>query len=334
MKTKSKFAKFTAAIIAASAMASGAAQAQNQVMEAIIFAGASAMPIYVAQEKGFFAREGLDVKTTPTPDSGFQMGNLIDGKFQVASTAVDNLIAYQEGQGSAKTQRTPDLIVIMGGGSTALALMALPSIKNMNDLKGKEFALDSLTTGYAFVLRRMLESNGFGPNDFIFVRTGGTRERFEALKAGTKAAGLISEPFTTQAKEAGFTFIGDAIQSVGRYQATVQIANRDWAKANEKATVGYIRAMISAIDWIYDPANTQEAAKILAAKVKIPEAAALPSIEGLTKGQAALAPKGALDVEGLKTVISLREQYAAPQKKMSAPEKYYDLTYYNKAVGK
>ena len=337
MKTTRKFA--FAIIAASAAIASGAARAQNQVMqnqvmEAIIFPGASATPIYVAQEKGFFAREGLEVRTTPTPNSGFQMGNLIDGKFQVASTAVDNLIAYQEGQGSAKTERTPDLIVIMGGASTSLALMALPSIKNLNDLKGKEFALDSLTTGYAFVLRRMLESNGFGPKDYTFVRVGGTRERFEALKAGTKSAGLISEPFTTQAKEAGFTFVGDAIQSVGRYQATVQIANRDWAKANEKATVGYIRAMISAIDWIYDPANNQEAARILAAKVKIPEAAAQPGINGLTKGPAALAPKGVLDIEGLKTVISLREQYATPQKKMSAPEKYYDLSYYNKAIGK
>jgi len=308
--------------------------AQTQTIEAVIFAGASATPIYVAQAKGFFAREGIEVKVTPTPNSGFQMSGLINGKFQVASTALDNLIAYQEGQGTAKTERPADLITIMGGASTELALMALPSIKDVAELRGKEFALDSLSTGYAFVLRKMLEKNGLMPSDYKFVAVGGTRERLEALRAGTMAAGLISEPFTTQAKKEGLSFLGEAVSSVGRYQATVQIANRWWAKENEKAMVGYIRAMISAVDWIYEPANKQETIKILAEAVKISEAAATPSVIGLTEGQGRLSPKGALDVEGVKTVLQLREQYGEPQKKMGAPEKYYDLTYYNKALGK
>ncbi len=308
--------------------------AQTQTIEAVIFAGASATPIYVAQAKGFFAREGIEVKVTPTPNSGFQMSGLINGKFQVASTALDNLIAYQEGQGTAKTERPADLITIMGGASTELALMALPSIKSVAELRGKEFALDSLSTGYAFVLRKMLEKNGLMPSDYKFVAVGGTRERLEALRAGTMAAGLISEPFTTQAKKEGLSFLGEAVSSVGRYQATVQIANRWWAKENEKAMVGYIRAMISAVDWIYEPANRQETIKILAEAVKISEAAATPSVIGLTEGQGRLSPKGALDVEGVKTVLQLREQYGEPQKKMGAPEKYYDLTYYNKALGK
>jgi len=308
--------------------------AQTQTIEAVIFAGASATPIYVAQAKGFFAREGIEVKVTPTPNSGFQMSGLINGKFQVASTALDNLIAYQEGQGTAKTERPADLITIMGGASTELALMALPSIKSVAELRGKEFALDSLSTGYAFVLRKMLEKNGLMPSDYKFVSVGGTRERLEALRAGTMAAGLISEPFTTQAKKEGLSFLGEAVSSVGRYQATVQIANRWWAKENEKAMVGYIRAMISAVDWIYEPANRQETIKILAEAVKISEAAATPSVIGLTEGQGRLSPKAALDVEGVKTVLQLREQYGEPQKKMGAPEKYYDLTYYNKALGK
>ncbi len=308
--------------------------AQTQTIEAVIFAGASATPIYVAQAKGFFAREGIEVKVTPTPNSGFQMAGLINGKFQVASTALDNLIAYQEGQGTTKTERAPDLITIMGGASTELALMALPSIKSVSELRGKEFALDSLSTGYAFVLRKMLEKNGLMPADYKFVAVGGTRERLEALRAGTKAAGLISEPFTTQAKKEGLSFLGEAVSSVGRYQATVQIANRWWAKDNEKAMVGYIRAMISAVDWIYEPANRQETIKILAEAVKIPEAAATPSVIGLTEGQSRLSPKAALDIEGVKTALQLREQYGEPQKKMGAPEKYYDLTYYDKALGK
>ena len=324
----------SAAIMTAALTAGSSAMAQTRTLEVIVFAGASALPIYVAQEKGFFAKEGLTVNVTATPSSGFQMSNLINGKFHIAGTAADNLIAYQEGQGTAAVEGPVDLIMVMGGSSTELALMAQPSIKSIGELKGKQFALDSLTTGYAFVLRKMLEKNGLQPTDYEFVAVGGTRERLESLKEGKMSAALVSEPFTTQAKNAGFTFLGEAVSAVGPYLASVQITNRAWAQQNEAAMIGYIRGLVNAVDWLYDASNTDEAVKILAAKVNTSEAVARPSTIGATRGQAALAPKGALDVAGLRTVLEVREQFAQPKKKMGAPEKYYDLTYYNKALGK
>ena len=327
--------KFMSAVIAAATLAAASsAMAQTRTLEVIVFAGASALPIYVAQDKGFFAKEGLTVNVTATPSSGFQMSNLIAGKFHIAGTAADNLIAYQEGQGTAAVEGPVDLIIVMGGSSTELALMAQPSIKTVGELKGKQFALDSLSTGYAFVLRKMLQKNGLQPRDYEFVAVGGTRERLESLKEGKMSAALVSEPFTTQAKNAGYTFLGEAVSSVGPYLASVQITNRAWARQNEAAMVGYIRGLVNAVDWLYDSANTDEAVKILAAKVNTSEAVARPSTIGVTKGQAALAPKGALDVAGLRTVLEVREQFAEPQKKMGPPEKYYDLSYYNKAIGK
>lgn len=305
-----------------------------QTIEAIVFAGNSAMPLYVAQDKGYFAREGLTVNVHPTPSSSFQMANLIAGKFHIAGTAVDNLIAYQEGQGTAKVDRVPDLVAFLGGSSTELPLMAQPSIKSIAELRGRELAIDSLSTGYAFMLRRLLEQNGLGPNDYTFVAVGGTRERLEALKSGKVAAALITEPFSSQAKNLGFSILGEAVKSLGRYQSGVQIADRAWARANEKAVIGYIRAFISGVEWIYDPANREEAAKILAGRVKIPEAAARQGVLGLVRGQAALEPKAEMDIEGLKSVIAVREQYAEPKKKMGPPEKYYDPSYYRKALAR
>ena len=85
----------------------GAAQAQ-QTVEVIVFPGGFNWPIWVAQERGLFAANGLTVKLTPTPNSVFQLTGLIDGKFDIAMTAIDNLIAYREGQGEAKVDG-PDL---------------------------------------------------------------------------------------------------------------------------------------------------------------------------------------------------------------------------------
>lgn len=312
----------------------GGAAAQERNVEVVIFAGTSAMPLYVAQDKGFFAREGLKVNITPTPNSGFQMTNLISGKFHIAGTAVDNLIAYVEGQGTAKFEGVADIITVMGLSSTELTIVAQPEYKSIAELKGKDLALDSPSTGYAFVLRNMLEKNGIGPGDTRFVPFGGTRERLVALREKKAAAAMISEPFTTQARQEGFAMLGEGVSQLGAYQANVQIANRPWAKANEDTVVRYIRALLSAIDWIYDPANKAESVKILAANAKIPESAAAPSIDGITRGQAAIARKGEMNMEGLRNVIALREKYGQPQKKMGPPEKYYDPTWYNRALGK
>jgi ABC-type nitrate/sulfonate/bicarbonate transport system substrate-binding protein len=307
------------------------AAAPLQPIEAIVFAGANAMPSYVAQEKGFFAREGLAVNLTATPNSGFQISSLVSGKFQIASTAIDNLIAYQEGQGTAKLDREPDMVAIMGISSAELSMFAVPGVRSIADLKGRELALDSLTTGYAFVLRYLLEKGGLGPDDVRFVAVGNSRARLQSLRDGKFAAALITEPFTGVARQEGFTLLGEGVSALGGYQANVRIVNRAWANENPKAVVGYIRALRSAIDWIYDPANRDEAVRILAARVKVDEAAARGSVEGMTRGQSALQRNGEMDLQGLRNVIMLRERYGVPQKKMGPPSKYYDPTWYDLA---
>ncbi|MBY0439251.1 MAG: ABC transporter substrate-binding protein [Burkholderiales bacterium] len=302
-----------------------------QPIEVIVFAGANAMPSYVAQDKGFFAREGLAVNITATPNSGFQISSLVAGKFHIASTAIDNLIAYQEGQGTAKLDREPDMVAFMGISSAELSLFALPEIRTIADLKGRDLALDSLSTGYAFVLRYMLEKGGLGPADFRFVAVGNSRARLQSLRDGKFAAALITEPFTGVARQEGFTLLGEGVSALGGYQANVRIVNRAWARDNPKAMVGYIRALRSAIDWIYDPANRDEAARILAGRVKVSEAAALGSVDAMTRGPSALQRSGEMDMQGLRNVIMLRERYGVPQKKMGPPSKYYDSTWYEQA---
>ena len=93
-----RFLRIFALVVVAFAMATARAQAPAK-LEVIVFAGGFNWPIWVAQEKGFFRANQVEVNVTPTPGSVFQLVNLIDGKFDIAMTAIDNLIAYREGQG-------------------------------------------------------------------------------------------------------------------------------------------------------------------------------------------------------------------------------------------
>src|ERR1700680_3537380 len=107
--------------------APASAPAQNLATVSVItFPGGFNWPIWVAQEKGYFANNGIEVKLTPTPGSAYQLTNLIEGKFDIAVTAIDNLIAYMEGQGEVPVTTQPDLVAFMGGDNGLLSLATIP----------------------------------------------------------------------------------------------------------------------------------------------------------------------------------------------------------------
>ena len=97
-------------------------------LDIICFPGAPNLPIFVAQAKGLFEKAGVSVNLTTTPSSAFQAENLANGKFQIAGTAFDNVVAYREGQGAVKLPETPDFIAFMGATQVELAFVTSPDI--------------------------------------------------------------------------------------------------------------------------------------------------------------------------------------------------------------
>ena len=60
----------------------------------IVFPGGFNWPIWIAQDKGYFAAGGIEVALTPTPNSVFQLTGLIEGRFDIAHTAIDKVVAF------------------------------------------------------------------------------------------------------------------------------------------------------------------------------------------------------------------------------------------------
>ncbi len=309
-----------------------ALHAQSKPIEVIVFPGGFNWPIWVAQDKGYFEKNGVSVKVVPTPNSQFQLKNLIEGKFDIAMTALDNVVAYTEGQGAAKLDVPPDIFAFMGGDNGFLRLVAIPEVKSFADLKGKQISVDALTTGYAFVLRKLLENGGLKFSDVEFVSAGGVLERYRALLEQKHAATLLISPFEVNAEAKGFNRLANADEALGHYQGVVGAARRSWAKENEKELIGYIRGYIAALDWLYDPANRAEAIAILRKNLpNMPEDQALRSYDILVHPAKGFTRGAVLNVEGVKTVLSLRSEYAQPPKPLNDAGKYYDLSYYDKA---
>src|SRR5687767_2857041 len=136
------------------------AQTDPAPLKVVAFAGASNWPFWVGQEKGFFKREDIAVSLEITPNSVELAKNLHQGRYDLALTSVDNVVAYDEGQGEADLGGPADFVAIFGVDSGLLSIMAAPDVKSFADLKGKTLSVDAMTTGFAFVLRDLLQRNG------------------------------------------------------------------------------------------------------------------------------------------------------------------------------
>jgi len=309
------------------------ATAQNlQAVSVIVFPGGFNWPIWTAQEKGYFAREGIEVKLTPTPDSVFQLTSLIEGKFDIGMTAFDNVVAYMEGQGERPVSTQPDLLTFMGGDNGFLSLVTVPEVKSFSDLKGKTLSVDALTTGYAFVLFDLLKSNGLTPNDYKVERAGGVLQRWEALKEKKHAGTMLITPFDMIAKANGFNILQNVIDVYAHYQGLVGASRRSWAASNPKKLEAYIRGYVASLEWLYEPKNKDEATAILQKNVpQMSPQLALQSYAVLL-GSQGFARKAEIDPAGMGKVLQLRTEYGQPRKNLLDPARYLDLKYYEAAI--
>jgi ABC-type nitrate/sulfonate/bicarbonate transport system substrate-binding protein len=321
-------------VLAAPIAAAPAASAQSlKPVSVIAFHSAGTWLIDIAQDKGYFAQDGIKVTLTPTPGSVYQLTNLIAGKFDIGTTSVDNVIAYQEGEGEVAVARKPDLFVFMGGSPSVEALVTRPEIKTYQDLKGKTVAVDAKTTGYAFVLYDLLKRAGLQPADYKVATAGGTGARWKGMQEGKYAAALLSPPLSLVAKAKGYHLLSYAKDVYGgHYEASVGTTRRSWAAANEQTLVAYIKAYVRAVDWLRDPQNKTAAIAIL--RKYFPQIS--PQIAEATYtefiGPRGVAPKAKLDLAGVAKVLELRNQYGKLKQPLSDPSKYYDPKYYDEAV--
>ena len=305
-----------------------------RTVELIAFPGAQNLPIFAALEQGLFDTAGISLDLTTTPNSVYQAENLASGKFQIAGTAFDNVVAYVEGQGAVEMKAAPDFFAFMGATQIELAFIAQPGIKGYADVKGKVLAMDALSTGFAFVLYEMLAKAGLSKADYTIEAVGATPVRWEAVKAGKYAGTLTIEPFTSIARGQGFSIIDSSTRHYPDYQGQAYVASRTWAAANPDALKGFIRGYLGGLAWTLEPANRPAATALLLARMpEIQPRIAGAVMDSLLSPKSGLTPNAAMLPVGIDVVLDLRSRHGTGARKLDRPERYVDLSYYQQVLG-
>jgi ABC-type nitrate/sulfonate/bicarbonate transport system substrate-binding protein len=326
-----------AALVPAAASLGGCAgsplMAPPTPVSVISFGGGFNLPLWAAREQGFFAKQGIVPNLNYTPDSRSLFRGLMDGTYQIAVTAFDNIVAYQEGQGEVALDAPSDFFAFMGSDDGFLSLVAVPEIKSIAELRGKTVSVDAMTNGFSFALREMLRRNGLTETDVRWANAGGTDRRFAALMERQHAATMLRAPFDIQARNSGFNQLATAREVIGPYMGIVGAARRSWAQSHEAAVVGFIRAYRDAVRWLVQPENRAAAQALLMANVpRMSALVAAQSCDLLLDPRTGFFQDVRLDAQGVRAVLDLRSRLGQPPRELKQPEKYIDERYWRRAT--
>jgi ABC-type nitrate/sulfonate/bicarbonate transport system substrate-binding protein len=180
----------------------------------------------------------------------------------------------------------------------------------------------------------MLQEKGLKKGDYQVKPVGATFQRLEAmLKDKSNAAGMLNPPFSIRAKKEGLKDMGSAIDIVGPYQSGSAWVVRSWGQANADTLVRYTKAYIEGVRWALNPANKTAAIALLSERLKLPQDVTAEAYEMARDPRKGFAKDAKFDMEGFKNVLKLRAEILGQWGGTPpAPDKYLDLSYYDRAV--
>lgn len=298
-----------------------------------VFPGGFNLPLWAAQENGLFEARNVNLIVSETGSSIEQMTDLMEGEQDIVLTGMDNVVAYSAGQGAVDFDEPANMFAFMGGDNAFLRLVVQDDIQSYEDLRGKTLSVDALTTGFAFVLKAMLAANGLSEGDYELVSAGGVTQRFEQLMAGDHAGTLLLTPFELFAEGAGLRTLQSADEVIPDYQGIVGAARRGWAEENGPLLTDFIAGYLAGLDWLFDPANREDADALLASNLSqlSPEIRS-QTLDIFLGEQGGFEPRARINERGVEEVIQIRSRFAEGEGELEAPASYFDLSYYNQAT--
>ena len=284
-----------------------------------------------AGAKGFFNKENIRIQIDTVTDSPTLLRNLISGKYDLILNNADNVIAWAEGQGE-DPQKNNFVIFLGGNRGVNQKLIVGPGINDYGDLKGTVFAVDAPTTGYAIVGVYILKKHGLELNkDYTFKAFGNTTKRAEAMSRGEASAAMMSLA-NDEIQKRGFKVLAKAEDYVQHYARGLGATRRDWANKNEDLLVRFTRAMIRATDWVTEPHHKDEVIEMLMPENRNNKARAEAMYEESISPRFGFSHRSQIDIEGIESVLQLREIAGLMKPPLPRPEKYVEERFYKKAL--
>lgn len=288
------------------------------------FAGAAALPVHIARDRGYFAACGLEVELIEIRSSSDLMSGLVNGSYEIVHASPYNVVAWRDRVGA-------EIVAWIGLASGPVALVAAPGVASIAALGGERIGVDAPQSGFVSVLHRMLRHGGVDAADVELVPVGATELRLEALRANSVAATLLTLPWLLSATDAGFVVLAEQNKVAPRLQGSCGASLRPWLANQPEIADAYLRAIVAALTWLYLPASRPAVRSHIRERFGIDARLADAVCDAFLDPVSGWPPSARIDPRGMELVCALRGETGAPPLAPSAS--YYTLDPYARVLG-
>ena len=219
--------------------------------------------LWVAQEKGFFAKHGLEGELLYINSGTMNIAALLGGSVQIAGGGPVSIEARLRGV----------KLLILGNPLPVLAsnLVVHPDIKGIPDLPGKFAGISrfgsSTDQGFRYLFRK---NNLNVDRDLKMLQMGGDSSRVAAMKAGTIQYTFLGAAATDQARTLGFRVLATAQQMAIPFPWTSVVVDENWLGKNRELAYRYLKCATESI--VYMKRNRSDSERIISKYMKITDA--------------------------------------------------------------
>jgi len=277
------------------------------------------MPHIVAEYKGFFAKENLEVKfhyTTYAPDHNRGMA---EGRWDFTLSSADTMIAR------TTTDGVDYMMFMQAEEGLSAYLIGQPGVDSIDKLRGKLLAGDPGDSNLDLIRKKILRTHGIDDTDYDIEIIGSSPVRLEAFLERRVAAAMLTPPASDKALASGGILLANSEKYVPGWPLTCGWTLRRWLENNRALVVRFIRAWAAATDWLLAPENREETLVLMTEREKLKRDAAEDAYKKVVA-------KARINPAALQIVIDLRKEMGVYKPPFDPPERFYDDSYWREAT--
>jgi ABC-type nitrate/sulfonate/bicarbonate transport system substrate-binding protein len=277
-------------------------------------------PHVIAEHKGFFAKENLEVRfhhTTYAPDHNRGMA---EGRWDFTLSSADTMIAR------TTTDGVDYMLFMQSEEGLSAYLIGQPGVDSIEKLRRKLLAGDPGDSNLDLIRKKILRAHGIDEGDYDIEIIGSSPVRLEAFLQRRVAAAMLTPPASDKALAAGGVLLANAENYVAGWPLNCGWTLRPWLEEHREVVVRFIRAWATATDWLLLPENREETIALVIEKEKLTRAASEDAYRKVV-------PQAKINPAALRTVIELRKEMGVYRPPWDPPERFYDASYWSEATG-
>ncbi|HEX9787102.1 MAG TPA: ABC transporter substrate-binding protein [Candidatus Binatia bacterium] len=268
MKVCLKLSRLFVATLLGFALSVGAIEAAPLRVAYSAISGAMSS-LWVAQEGGYFKREGLDVELLYIGGGSLLIQSMISGDVPFAyGPSVPVINASLRGADLALIGNT--------GNSLVFSIMSRPEIKQPANLRGKRVGVTRLGGSTDWALDAALKHWGLERRELTVVQTGGMPEGLAGLIAGVFGAVVLSPPSNFKAAGAGMHELVDVGQLKIIFPNTPLSTSASFIKSNRDTALRFLRGFTQGLNRLR--ADKEFSMKVLSKYTKVSDAETLAQL--------------------------------------------------------